>query len=229
MVTGWGVHLRQGRLPLYSPDPAYATKLDRLLNCLREAAQTPEQVVVLFLDEMGYFRWPDAAPDWARVAPAKAPEAVRAGPNNRQQRIIGALNAWTGQVDYLDNYVVGRKQVIAFYGCLNQIYAQAQHIYVVQDNWSIHQHPDVVTALAKFPRLEPVWLPTYAPWLNPIEKLWRWMRQDVLKLHRLASEWSALRQRVRAFLDQFATGSHDVLHYVGLLGEGRLAQALRVA
>jgi len=41
------VRLRQGRLPLYSPDPAYATKLDRLLNCLREAAQTPEEVVVL--------------------------------------------------------------------------------------------------------------------------------------------------------------------------------------
>ena len=132
-------------------------------------------------------------------------------------------------MDYLDNYVVGRKQVIAFYGRLNQIYAQARHIYVIQDNWSIHQHPDVVTALAKFPRLEPIWLPTYAPWLNPIEKLWRWLRQDVLKLHRLAGDWPALRQRVRAFLDQFAAGSHDVLRYVGLLGEGRLAQALRVA
>jgi transposase len=85
----------------------------------------------------------------------------------------------------------------------------------LEDNWSIHQHPDVVTALAKFPRLEPVWLPTYAPWLNPIEKLWRWLRQDVLKLHRLAGNWAALRQRVRAFLDQFATGSHDVLRYDG--------------
>ena len=204
------MRLRQGRLPLYSPDPAYATKLDRWLGCLREAAQTPEEVVVLFLDEMGYFRWPDAATDWAEVAPAKAPEAVRAGPNNRQQRLIGALNARTGQVNYLENYVVGRKQVIAFYGRLNQIYAQARHIYVIQDNWSIHQHPDVVTALAEFPRLEPVWLPTYAPWLNPIEKLWRWLRQDVLKLHRLAGDWAALHQRVRAFLDQFAAGSHDV-------------------
>ena len=85
------MRLRQGRLPLYSPDPAYATKLDRLLGCLREAAQTPEEVVVLFLDEMGSFRWPDAATDWAEVAPAKAPEAVRAGPNHRQQRLIGAL------------------------------------------------------------------------------------------------------------------------------------------
>ena len=223
------VRLRRGRLPLYSPDPEYTVKEAKLLRCLQEAAQAPDVVVVLFLDEMGYFRWPDAAPDWAEAAPASAPEAMRAGPNNRQQRLIGALNAQTGQVDYLENYIVGRAQVSAFYGRLNQRYAQAQRIYIIQDNWSIHQHPDVVTALATFPRLEPVWLPTYAPWLNPIEKLWRWLRQDVLKLHRLAGEWPALHQRVRAFLDQFATGSHALLRYVGLLGEGRLAQALRVA
>ena len=229
LVQGWGVHLRQGRLPLYSPDPAYATKVDRLLHCLREAAQTPGEVVVLFLDEMGYFRWPEAGPDWVEAAPALPPQAKRAGPNNRQQRIIGALNAVTGQVSYLDAYIVGREKVIAFYQQVAQIYGQARRVYVVQDNWSIHTHPEVLAALAKLPRLEPIWLPTYAPWLNPIEKLWRWLHQDVLKLHRLAGDWAALRQLVQAFLDQFAAGSHDLLRYVGLLGEGRLAQALRVA
>src|SRR5215813_1756445 len=96
------------------------------------------------LYEMGYFRWPDAAPDWIEAAPAGAPEAMRAGPNNRQQRIIGALNAQTGQVNYLDNDIVGREQVIAFYGRLNHIYAPAQRIYVIEDNWSIHQHPNVM-------------------------------------------------------------------------------------
>ena len=62
-----------------------------------------------------------------------------------------------------------------------------------------------------------------------MEKRWRWVRQEDLNLHRLAGDWPALRQRVRAFLDQCATGSHDVLRSVGLLGEGRLAQALRGA
>jgi hypothetical protein len=65
--------------------------------------------------------------------------------------------------------------------------------------------------------------------LHPIEKLWRWLRQGVLKRHRLAGDWAALCQRVRTFLDQFAAGSHEVLRSVGLLGEGRLAQARRVA
>jgi transposase len=97
----------------------------------------------------------------------------------------------------------------------------------VQDNWSIHRHEDVQIALHSMGRIVPVWLPTYAPWLNPIEKLWRWLRQDVLKLHRLADDWPALRQQVRCFLDQFSAGSHTLLHYIGLHGDGKLAQALR--
>jgi hypothetical protein len=43
-------------------------------------------------------------------------------------------------------------------------------IYVVQDNWSIRHHAEVEAALSDLPQIEPVWLPTYAPWLNPIEK-----------------------------------------------------------
>jgi transposase len=99
-------------------------------------------------------------------------------------------------------------------------------MYVVQDNWSIHTHPDVQAGLVALPQVEPVWLPTYAPWLNLIEKLWRWLREQVLTLHRLADDWDALRERANAFLDQFAEASHALLQYVGLSGEGKLAQAL---
>jgi transposase len=223
------VRLRSARLHLYSPDPEYRSKVARLERCLREAARTPEAVTLVFLDEMGYYRWPQAAADWMLAAPATPSLARCAGPTNRQQRLIGALNALTGRVDYRDNYVVGREQVIAFYRQLDHVYAGAQRVSVVQDNWSIHRHADVEAALAGLPRLEMVWLPTYAPWLNPIEKLWRWLRHDVLKLHRLADDWQALRQRVNAFLDQFAAGSHALLHYTGLTGDGHLAYVLRSA
>lgn len=218
--------LRQGRLQQYSPDPAYAAKVERVLQCLHEAVRRPTEVVVVFLDEMGFHRWPDAAPDWVPAAPTPVPRTQAAGPNNQQWRIIGALNAVTGRLDYQEGYIVGRAKVIAFYRQLAAAYPDAVRIYVVQDNWSIHAHPDVLAALAALPLIEVVWLPTYAPWLNPIEKVWRWLRQDVLKLHRLAQDWPALRQRVTAFLDQFADGSHALLHYVGLLGEGKYAQVL---
>ena len=87
----------------------------------------------------------------------------------------------------------------------------------------------MLTALARYPRIKPVWLPTYAPWLNPIEKLWRWLRQDVLKLHRWVADWPQVKQRVRDFLAQFAQGSQELLDYVGLAGEGKLATVINTS
>lgn len=216
------LRLRSARVQLYSPDPDYQTKVDQLCTCLQEAALHPETIVFLFLDEMGYTRWPDEARDWG-LAP---PRASKAG-SNRQQRIIGALNALTGQVDYREDYIIGREKVGRFYRQLATVYADAQIIYVAQDNWSIHRHPDVLAVLEDLPRIQPLWLPTYAPWLNPIEKLWLWLRERVLKLHRLATDFPALRHRVNTFLHQFAQGSQGLLHFVGLQGEGKLAACLR--
>ena len=226
LLTALDLRLRSARVRQYSPDPEYAAKEAYLYQCLQAAAATAGEVVARFLDEMGYQRWPQPATDWVPGPPWPTPVTQPVG-TNQQWRIVGALNPLSGRVDYLDNYIVGRKQLIDLYRRLDGVYAEARHIYIIQDNWSVHQHPDVLKALAELPRLEAVWLPTYAPWLNPIEKLWRWLRQDVLKLHRLAADPVTLHQYVRAFLDQFTTGSHELLQYVGLLGEGKLAQAVR--
>jgi len=207
-----------------SPDPDYRRKVRRLHRCLRDAARHPDTVVALFLDEFGYQRWPEVAPTWD----IEAAVAQRAG-NNQQWRTIGTLNALTGQVTYWDGYIVGREQVSAFYTRLNRAYPAVHLIYVIQDNWNIHTHPDVLTALEAYPRIKPLWLPTYAPWLNPIEKLWRWLRQDVLKLHRWVEDWPQVKQRVRDFLAQFAQGSQELLHYVGLAGEGKLATVINTS
>lgn len=151
------------------------------------------------MDEMGYYRWTDPSAIWK----AETPIAERAGGNNCQWRIIGVRNALSGQIDYLDNYIVGRRQIIALYKKIATVYSTFEKIYVAQDNWSVHQHPDVLKALKDFPHIEPVWLPTYSPWLNPIEKLWRWLRQAVLRMHHLANDWKQLRDRVRLFIQQF--------------------------
>jgi transposase len=86
----------------------------------------------------------------------------------------------------------------------------------------------VQQALQRWPQIEPMWLSTYAEWLNPIEKLWRWLKHDVLKLHRLAEDWRTVRERVRQSLEQFALRSQRLLEYFGLLGDGLLARMIHV-
>ena len=217
-----GLGLHSAKVQQFSPDPDYLGKRLRLMRVLGQARRHPGQIEAIFLDEMGYTRWPDPGPDYGGPTPV----ADRRGASNGLWRLIGGRNARTGQLDYLDAYIVGRAKVIGFYKQLVAAYPDAERLYVIQVNWSIHTHPEVLAALEQWPQVKPVWLPTYAPWLNPIEKVWRWLRQDVPKMHRLADDWEALQARVHDFLDQFADGSERLLQYVGLLGKGRLARMI---
>lgn len=69
-------------------------------------------------------------------------------------------------------------------------------------------------------------LPTYASWCNPIEKLWRMLRQEELHLHRLADDWNAIKQRVATFMQEFEQGPQRLLRYVGLTDPIQLYRAV---
>ena len=155
---------------------------------------------------------------------------------------IGALNPHTGDVIYqqVENCTV--VALHTFYTQICQRYPTAERIYLVQDNRAIHFQPNLIEPLlqqtttftkptppnwpgkpskkmgklAKLP-IEILQLPTYACWTDPIEKLWRWVRQSVIHLHRLSNDWQPLQDNVIAFMQQFRGRSQQLLHYVGLL------------
>ena len=53
-------------------------------------------------------------------------------------------------------------------------------IYVTWDNANTHQDDEVEAVLrVAAGRLILLYLPTYSPWLNPIEMLWRYFRLEV--------------------------------------------------
>jgi len=49
---------------------------------------------------------------------------------------------------------------------------------IAWDNWPIHKHVQV-EAVAAEQRITLLYVPTYAPWTNPIEKLWRWLKAGI--------------------------------------------------
>jgi transposase len=226
-VRGCAIQWRHGRPQYFSPDPAYRQKEAQLLAALRYVGERPMQAVALFLDEISYTRWPQPSLDWCAQAPAPRPLADRQGSRYQRYRVVGALDAWTGQVTFRQDSRISGEVFSRFLHQLDQAYPQAERLYLIWDNWPVHHCEVVQQTLLQLPRLAVVSLPTYSPWLNPAEKLWRWFRQTVDYLHPLANDWKGLRERVQAFFDQFAHGSEDLLRYVGLQGNGKLASALR--
>jgi hypothetical protein len=236
-----GISYKRGRGCIYSPDPDYDYKLSQIeLHRLR-AYYEPERYAFIYLDEFSYYRQPTLAGAY-ELKGRLQPRAWLSQQSDNHFRLIGGLNALTGQVTYRQQAKIDLAHMSAFYAALRADYSEAQEIYVVLDNWPIHFHPDVLARLQpqtfwpRAPKLPSKWptepgpkaihddlpirllpLPTYASWLNPIEKLWRWLNQKVLHLHPFADNWPALKRAVTSFLDQFRLGSSDLLRYVGLL------------
>jgi DDE superfamily endonuclease len=192
-----------------------STEWQAILQAFMDALSHPEWVIILFLDELTYYRRPSKAPAYHCKGKTQPLAIETAGPNT-QTRLVAVLNGITGKVTHMQRSKVGIEALVLFYAQVRKAYPDAEKIYVVQDNWPTHKVPEVMQAL-QINQLKPLFLPTYASWLNPIEKLWRWLKQEVLHLHRFAHRLDVLRQRVRVFLDQFSNGSIELLRYVGLL------------
>ena len=240
VLTRLGIHYKRGRHYVHSPDVRYWAKVDLIEQRRLRAYYAPKRYVLLYLDELTFYRQPTLAAAY-EAAGDQQPLAYRSHRSDTDSRVLGALNALTGQVHYRQRSAITLPALAAFWYDLCAAYPSAETIYVVLDNWPVHFHPDVLAPLQPQhlpwpPKLPPNWptqpsaqarhdhlpiqllcLPTYASWLNPIEKLWRWLYQHCLHLHRLADDWDALKAQVNTFLEQFVDGSDALLRYVGLL------------
>lgn len=232
------IHWKRARYHVHSPDPDYVEKLREIRFQIQKIPAEWEQSVFLFQDEFTLYRHPSLAQAYEQAGKAQI-LAELGYKGNYTWRIAAGLNVWTGQVTYHQARVMDVTRMIIFYRKLHLAYPQAK-ISMGQDNWPLHYHSDIIASLQpqSFPygmHVPPRWskdpsrpipstllpirllfLPTYASWTNPIEKLWRLLRQEVLHLHRYTDDWPALKQRVWVFLDEFKNGSPDLLRYVGL-------------
>ena len=234
------ISYKRGRDYVHSPDPNYDEKLNLIKAMRMRAMEDPERFAFLYLDELTYYRQPTLARAWEEMGKTQ-PLAFRSYSSNTHSRVLGGLNALTGQVSFRQRSRTDISCLTGFWYQLRQEYPDVEIIYAVVDNWPVHFHPDVLAPLQKQnlpfpPKLPANWptehsakakvdnlpiqllcLPTYASWLNPIEKLWRWLKQDILHLHRLSDTWLQLKLRVDHFLADFSLGSTELLRYVGLL------------
>ena len=234
------ISYKRGRDYIHSPDSNYDEKLNLIELMRMRAFYDPQRYVLLYLDELTYYRQPTLAQAWEMMGQSQ-PLALRSYASNTHSRILGGLNALTGQVIYRQRSRTDISCLTGFWYQLREEYPDAELIYAVVVNWPVHFHPDVLAPLQEqnlpFPPTLPAnWptqhssnakvdnlpiqllcLPTYASWLNPIEKLWRWLKQDILHLHRLSDSWPQLKLRVDHFLANFYLGSTELLRYVGLL------------
>lgn len=214
MLHRLGLKYKRGREYIHSPDPDYDLKMTYIQAAERLARTEPERYVLLYGDEVTYYRRPSLARAYARKG-SKMPLAYQGHTTNKRRRIAGALDAIRGTVLAQQRSSFNRRRLIVYYHEIAAAYPHAETIFLVQDNWPVHFHPDILQVLPAS-RICLLRLPTYAPWTNPIEKLWLRLKQELIHQHHFQDDWNGLQQAVQDWLDHCDDDPLDLLRYVGL-------------
>ncbi|CAG0947163.1 hypothetical protein ANRL1_03749 [Anaerolineae bacterium] len=129
---------------------------------------------------------------------------------------LGAVNYHTGETVVIFRL---RKRRLEVAQLLQAILDKHPHetVYVAWDNSSTHEDNEVEAVVrAAAGRLILLYLPTYSPWLNPIEMLWRHFRREVTH-GELFESVKALLLAAQHFFDRYNKMPHQILSIIGAL------------
>jgi transposase len=171
---------KRAKLIARDDDPERIAKLARVRFCLENLAR---QATVVFADELDIHLLPKVGYQW--MPKGEVVEVVTPGVNQKRY-LAGALDYLTGRVVSC----IGERKTAGLFlellKALDASYPSATYkrIVVVVDNFGIHKAKVIGGWLAKHPRIEMLFLPTYCPKANPIERVFWEVHDKCTRNHR---------------------------------------------
>jgi putative transposase len=188
---------RRPRPVLGPKDPAYAYKLGKIRQLLREL---PAGEVAVFQDEVDINTNPKIGAMWMRRG--QQAEVVTPG-SNVKRYLSGSLNWRTGELILTEGKPGQGRNTDLFLTHLDDLRYRLRCyrvIHVICDNAKPHLAKRVETYLARHGgRVVLHYLPTYAPQTNPIERVWWHLHEEITRNHRCPN-MPALLDQVFAWL-----------------------------
>jgi putative transposase len=127
---------------------------------------------------------------------------------------IGAVNYHTGETVVLFRRHKRRREIAELLQALLNKHPTGT-IYVAWDNANTHADDEVEAVVrATAGRLVLLSLPTYSPWLNPIEMLWRHFRREVTHCELFVTV-KALLTAAQEFFDRYNQCPQRILSVIG--------------
>ena len=127
---------------------------------------------------------------------------------------IGGVNYHSGETLVIFRRRKRRVQIAEFLRLLLEKHPH-ETVYVAWDNVNTHQGDEVEAVLRSAAgRLVLLYLPTYSPWLNPIEMLWRHFRREVTHCE-LFESVSELTKAARDCFTRFNQTPTKILSIIG--------------
>lgn len=167
--------LRWGRPRLSMPPKTDPDKIQKQWRIAQAVISAPPDTVLLYADESRVQTLSTLRAMWHWVG-----QQVRIPTpgSNTARAVFGALAIHTGQWTYLVRERMRADDYIAFWDHLLQVYPDRPIILIV-DNYSSHRASSVKQWLATHPQFQMLTLPTYCSHLNPVERIWLRLKNQV--------------------------------------------------
>ena len=159
-------------------DPERARKLGRIRSVFEQLGASE---ALLFADELDIHLLPKIGYQWMLKG---TQEEVMTPGSNKKMFLAGALDIMTGKILHTVGCSKNRFLFIELLNRIERTYKKFDRIYVVVDNYKIHKAKDVQKWLDAHSRFEPLWLPTYCPRANPIERVFGDVQDKCTRNHK---------------------------------------------
>ena len=178
-----------------------------------------QNALLFFGDEASFPQWGTLTYTWARRGQQPM---VKTSGKRKGYKVFGLIEYFTGRFFYQGQE--GRLNSAAYIAFLTRVLEHTtQPIFLIQDGAKYHTSAETKAFFAQQPaRLHVFQLPTYSPDYNPIEKLWKKIKQQETHLHYFPT-FDALTEKVEQALFTFANTPEAILTLCSLPTE--LAQA----
>jgi transposase len=165
------------------------------------------KALLLFGDEASFPQWGTLTYTWARRG--QQPKVKTSG-KRKGYKVFGLIEYFTGR--FFSQGQEGRLNSTAYIAFLRRVLAQTtQPILLIQDGARYHTSAETRAFFAQqTARLQGVQLPTYSPDYNPIEKLWKKIKQQETHLHYFPT-FEALTEKVEQALRKVANIPAEIL------------------
>jgi transposase len=162
----WG---RPRHTVVNAEDPEAEAKVAAIRQAIQDASA---EDLVVFMDESDVHLLPPLRAMW--MPPGKQVRIPTPG-TNKKKAIFGGMDVLNGEWFY---YICDRKRTAEFTEYLSLIERThpAGIITIVADNGPAHISKGTAKWFKKHPRMKLLFLPKYSPQLNPVEKVWWFLK-----------------------------------------------------
>ncbi len=167
---------------------------------------------ILFGDEASFPQWGSLTYTWAEKG--RQP-VVKTSGTRKGYKVFGLIDYFSGRF-FGKGHDKGRLNSESYEAFLNEVLSKTRkHIILIQDGASYHTSKAMKQFFhKKTQRLTVYNLPSYSPDYNPIEKLWKKIKEKEIHLHYFPT-FDSLKKKVQKALLHFKELNNEVLSLFG--------------